>query len=114
MDSNPKPLTLPPKRFQPSQEGMNTMTAPAFLRLEQNVAIMHRAAWRCAQLAHDCELQGLAEDMEAIAVELVRVQTDLLKHPGRRKALRTRLQQPYVSQISANLSGSQARLPFKP
>ena len=59
--------------------------SPLYLRLEQAIAQAHKATWRASDSARDLCLEGFAEDLQDICVELECVQEDLLKGRDRPK-----------------------------
>lgn len=58
------------------------MPAPLFLQLETAVAQAHRSVVRAENLARDMSLEGAADDLLSIYVELGRLQEDLLRNPS--------------------------------
>lgn len=58
------------------------MPAPLFLQLESEVARAHRSVVRAENLARDMSLEGAADDLLSIYVELGRLQEDLLRNPS--------------------------------
>jgi hypothetical protein len=65
------------------------MIGTAALRLEQQIARAHRAAWAAATVAELLPDQGYADDLHQICDELRRIQESLLKSARRPRASRS-------------------------
>lgn len=54
------------------------------LKIEQALALAHRALWRAGHEAESLTDQGLADDLYSLAMEVGRVNQSLLSQRGRR------------------------------
>jgi len=60
------------------------MPSPLYLQIEQHIAIAHRQVLRAAVKADGINAFGTHADLTAIAYELMRIQTSLLRGPDTR------------------------------